>query len=139
VFTQYLTERHETQETELIRVQIRVQAGVVGLCEAPVKEPSVPWVVDPEFGFAPPNPHRTWPTPDSWRRQIGSCAIGCPREATIRAHHDHHIWWRNADIAHMLWCPANASSILLRARMRTGARVWIRVQTNAKDACSGLI
>ena len=61
------------------------------------------------------------------------CDRVSPPSATISADHDHDIWYRSADVTHILWFPANAPPILLRGPMRTGARVRIRVQTNAKD------
>ena len=47
---------------------------------------------------------------------------GVPADATIRADHGPHIWCRDADLAHMLWCPANASFDLAAGTNANGCK-----------------
>ena len=128
-------------QTRLARLIPSTRLWICCSTRGGVRDSTVPSVVDPRVGAPghanPPSGAGTLLTHGGARR--ADVRSGVPSSATIRADHDHHIWWRHADVAHMLWCPANASSILPPARMRTGARVRIRVQTNAKHWQSRLI
>ena len=141
IVTRRPTEARPTFKTRPARLIPSTRLWISCSTRDGVRDSTVPSVVDPRVGAPghanPPSGAGTLLTHGGTRQ--ADVRSGVPSSATIRADHDHHIWCRHADVAHMLWCPANTSSILPPARMRTGARVRIRVQTNAKHGQSRLI